>query len=323
MSEAHSGVAIIAMDIDDLLTSMEVRDLRSKADQLDPVHHSEKHFFTVKFEHRKRPYEVENVLVPGCIEFFQFLFDQEDVRPAFFSSGIRARNLELGRIVVELAIEAGGSLAWRDRYDVYSREDCFDTERLQHYVTKEEQRKFQPPDFFGNLKKDLRMIHHGRDAYHELYNRTLRDLSVLLPDPVKDAEILTNIILLEEDPSYLFPGQEKNLLLCPTYQHPYPCLVNYRGEDTPIDDPDSWRETFKGANPLFYAAGVLEHALARRRAEGRSLPEILWEEQGHLWFDRERYKERYPTPFFTQGRKVLRRYNAELNFAVAGGKAVP
>ncbi|VFN04633.1 MAG: hypothetical protein BECKG1743F_GA0114225_109621, partial [Candidatus Kentron sp. G] len=322
MSEFHSGAVVIAIDIDDLLTSMEVRDLR-KACRLDPVHHSEKHFFTVGFERYGRPYEIENVLVPGCIEFFRFLFGQKDVRPAFFSSGVRGRNLELGRIVVDLAIGAGGSPAWRDRYDVYSREDCFDTNRLQHHVTDEERRRFQPPDFFGNYKKDLRMIHHGREAYHDLYNRTLRDPGVLAPDPARDAEILTNVILLEEDPSYLFPGQEKNLLLCPTYQHPYPCLVNYQGEDTPIDDPDSWHNTFKCANPLFYAAGVLEHALARRRAEGRSLPEILWEEQGHLWFDRERYKEHYPVHFFTQGRDVLRRYNPELNFAVAGERAVP
>ena len=319
MSEAHSGITTIVMDIDDLLTSMEVRSLRSR-DGLDPVHHGERHFITVKFEHGGRSYEVENVLVPGCVELFQFLFGQENVRPAFFSSGVRERNLELARIVVQMAADAGGSSAWLDRYEVYSREDCFDTERLQHSLTEEERRSFQPPDFFGSYKKDLRMIYHGREAYHELCNRTLQDASVLLPDRAKDETILANIVLVEEDSSYLFPGQEKNFLLCPTYQHPYPCLVNYPGEDTPADDPDSWRDDFKRANTLFYAAGVLNRAFARCRSEGLSLPEILWQEQGHLWFDRERYKERYPVHFFTEGRDVLRRYNPELNFAVAGKK---
>lgn len=315
MPDFDTRPTIIAMDIDDMLTTMEVRDLRGRG-CLDPVHHAEGHFFTVRFEHNGRPYGIEYVLTPGCIELFRFLFAHEGVRPAFFSSGIQARNLALGKIVVQKAVEAGGSPEWLERYDVYSREDCFDTDRLHHHLKDEERRKFQPPEHFGNYKKDLRMIHYGREAYHELCLQTLQDPNVLLPDPEKDARMLRNIILAEEDSSYLFPGQEKNLLLCPTYRHPYPRLINYQGEDTPDDDPKSFRDTFKCANTLFYAAGVLDCAFARQRSEGLSLPEILWQEQGSLWYDPDRHKERYPTHFFTEGREVLRRYNPEINFAV-------
>jgi len=305
---------VIAMDTDDLLTSMEVGSLR-KRDWLDPVHHADHLFFTVEFEYNGVPYEVENVLTPGCLELLCFLFDHERVRPAFFSAGVRSRNLDLADKVVQLAIDAGGDPQWKGRYDVYSREDCFDTERLGRRLDREICRQFQPEHYFGNLKKDLRMIHYGRDAYHNMFLETLDDPSVLLPDPEKDEAILENLILVEEDSSYLFPGQEKNMLLCPTYQHPYPYAVNYEGGDVPPPDRDSLMDPFKPANTLFYAAGVLDRVFAL--SDQMPLPEALWREQGHLWIDPQRYKERCPLQFYARGREVLRRYNPRLNFVVA------
>ena len=290
---------IIAMDIDDLLTSMEVRSLR-KRDWLDPVHHADHLFFTVKFEYNGVPYDVENVLTPGCLEFLCFLFDHERVRPAFFSAGVRARNLDLAERVVQLAIDAGGDPQWKQRYDVYSREDCFDTERLGRRQDREICDQFQPPRYFGNLKKDLRMIHYGREAYHKMFLETLDDPSVLLPNPEKDEAILANLILVEEDSSYLFPGQEKNVLLSPTYQHPYPYAVNYEGDDVPEPPAqDSWKDRFKPANTMFYAAGVLDRVF--ELSDSMTLPEALWREQGRLWVDPDRYRERYPLHFYARG----------------------
>ncbi len=318
MQNHTNSPIIIAMDIDDFLTSMKTKDLCEK-NWLDPVHHNENHFISVEFKYNDQYYQVEHVLTPGCIEFFRFLFEHEYIRPAFFSSGIRARNLDLAKKVVQTAIDAGGDPTWMNRYDVYSREDCFDTEGLSHHMDREIGIKFQPEHFFGNYKKDLRMIYFGRQKYHELYRHTLKDPSVLLPDHETDEKLLENLVLVEEDPSYLFPGQEKNMLLCPTYHHPYPYTINHRGEDTPYD-PDDWMDKFKSSNTIFYAAGVLSHTFERHFSDGLPIPEILWQEQGYLWVDRNRYREHYPIHFFTKGRDTLRKYNPELNFAVTSNE---
>ena len=167
----------IALDIDDMLTTMEVRTLREQG-PLDPVHHRPEAFLTVKFMHDDREYEIENLLVPGCLEF----------------------------------------------------------------------------------------------------------------------------------------------LLSPMYQHPNGGVKNYDRMDMPRIDPKDWSSHFKNANTLFYAAGVLQHAMDRHRGEGLSLPEAVWQAQGELWIDREARDERFPLQFFAEGRDVLRQYNPDLNFAVSAAE---
>ncbi|MBF0240350.1 MAG: hypothetical protein HQM12_21805 [SAR324 cluster bacterium] len=314
----HTDPIIIALDIDDFLTHHESKSLRER-DWRDPVHHHEDHFIRVEFPYRDHLVQVEHVLTPACLEFFRFLFEHETIRVAFFSSGIRERNLDLAQKIVRKVMGKGGDSTWIQRYDVYSREDCFDTERLRFRVEEKIMNQFQPKHFMGNLKKDLRMISWGREKYQELYQQTFQDPWVLLPDPEKDKNLLTNLILIEEDPSYLFPGQEKHLLLSPTYNLPYPYLINYQKEDTPYV-PDDWRNQFKSFNTIFYAAGLLNHILERHVSEGISLPEILWQAQRDFWLDPTNYKGRYPLHFFTQGREILRKYNPSLNFAVASSK---
>ncbi len=310
----------VAIDIDDFLTSMDVSSLRCQA-LLDPVHHGEQAFVTIHFLFNESEYDMDYVLVPGCIPFFQFLFGQPGVRPAFFSAGARARNLVLGERIVQMAVAAGGDPTWLERYDVFSREDGFDTEALPDIRARSDS-PYQPPDYFGNLKKDLRMIHYGREVYHGLFERVRRGEPVLLPDPEKDKPLLENAIMIEEDSSYLFAGQQRNMLLCPTYRHPYPRLVNYPQEDTPVADKTDYRDHFKNTNTIFYAAGVMQHLFERLASGATSIPDILWEAQGHLWESRSLpYENRFPLHFFTEGRAVLRQYNPALNFAVAAPAA--
>ena len=153
-------------------------------------------------------------------------------------------------MIVHQAVDLAGDSSWLDRYDVYSREDCFDTEALRHY-NQGIQNKFQPEDYFGNYKKDLRMIYYGREKYRELQQKTLHeDPSILLPNPEKDAEMLKNIVMVEEDSSYLFPGQEKNMLLCPTFfTQPYPYGVNYNQDDLPPENKERFIDDFKNTIP--------------------------------------------------------------------------
>ena len=306
---------VIAMDIDDFITTMEIKQICENG-ELDPVHLRKELFINVKFKHRDTDYEVANLLTPGCIEFLRFLFEKEYIRPAFFSAGIRTRNLDLGKQIVELLINSGGDPEWINRYDIYSQEDCLDTDRSHPSSDRDFFRKFQPKNFFGNYKKDLRVIYYGRETYHKMVKKMLQDHDTLAPDPEKDSKLLQNIILVEEDSSYLLQGQEKNMLLCPTHNHPYPFPVNYQKEDTPVD-PENTFNVFKSANTIFYAAGILNQTFKRYFSEDKSILEILWEEQGPFWFE-GKYDDRFPVSFFTQGREVLRKYNPKLNFAVAG-----
>lgn len=111
------------------------------------------------------------------------------------------------------------------------------------------------------------------------------------------------------------------MLLCPTYQHPYPYAVNYQGEDIPEQPDQNFRmDSFKAANTVFYAAGVLDRVF-ELISEGMAIPDALWQEQGHLWADPKRYEERHPLHFFARGRDILRQYNPKLNFAVRSKNA--
>ncbi|MBF0451465.1 MAG: hypothetical protein HQK75_12240 [Candidatus Magnetomorum sp.] len=318
MKNTDNNPIIIVMDIDDFITTMDIDELRKK-NRLDPVHHRKDNFIQLSFTHHQQNYDVENLLTPGCSEFLRFLFEHENVRLGFFSAGLHMRNIHLAQKIVQMLIDTGGNPNWINRYDVYSREDCFDTTRFHNILDNEISKKFQPKNFFGNYKKDIRMIYYGRETYQQMYRQTFKDPDVLLPNKEKDEQILKNIILIEEDSSYLFPGQEKNFLLCPTYHHPYPYPINYQGEDTPYN-PDDWHSRFKESNTIFYATGVLNRAFERHASEGLPIPEILWQEQGILWTDGDRHEEHYPIQFFTEGREILRKYNNELNFAVASSE---
>ncbi|MDZ7762646.1 MAG: hypothetical protein U5L00_20655 [Desulfovermiculus sp.] len=61
-----------------------------------------------------------------------------------------------------------------NRYDVSSREDCFDAQLLDIHLDREIRDKFQPKHFFGNYKKDLRVIYYGLKNIMTCLNKPLR-----------------------------------------------------------------------------------------------------------------------------------------------------
>jgi hypothetical protein len=304
----NKEIITVAMDIDDFLTTMDIKHLKEQ-DHLDPLHYKQEYFINITFDYQQQEHSVVNLLTPGCADFLRFLFDHENVRPAFFSAGLRVRNVVLASQIVQMLVDTGGDPGWMDRYEVYSREDCLDTTYIR------EGKEFQPKNFFGNYKKDLRMIYYGREKYREKKG----DLKSLHPNKERDDEILKNIILIEEDSSYLFPGQEKNMLLSPSFFHPDPTAINYQEEEIPDDYDDTFR-SFKSDNTIFYAAGVMNRTLERFVSEDLTVPEILWEEQGAIWYEPDDYKKRFPIHFFKEGRAALRKYNPDLNFIVRLGK---
>ena len=330
----------ICLDIDDMLTTMELRSIRGESYseksifEPDPLHHADDRFFTLSFEHDERHYDVDYYLVPGCIEFLVSLLAHDDVRPAFFSAGVHSRNVAMGEKLMEMVVATkGGDPAWMDRYLVYSREDAFDTERFHHSnISKIFQPKFLC--FRGNYKKDLRVVEIGRERYRELFSDTViahwdyekdkesKDkefLPPLRPDEEKDAPLLANVLLVEEDPSYMFGGQEKNMLKCPTFSA-RSNIICHNKEDIEINT-DHWRSKgdFEGLNTLFYGAGLLDHVLNCAKTEDLPLPEILWREQVEkqdIITGNERLSWNYPMEYFMRGREILRRTTPQMNFAV-------
>jgi hypothetical protein len=331
----------ICLDIDDLLTTMDLRDIRGEDDsgkssfEPDPLHHATDRFFTLSFEYNDRQYEVDYYLVPGSIEFLASLLAHDDVRPAFFSAGVHSRNLAMGKKLMEMVVAGkGGDPAWMDRYLVYSREDAFDTERFHDFDAS---KLFQPEllAFRGNYKKDLRVVEMGRERYRELFSDTLiahweyskdKDnqnkefIAPLLPDKGKDAPLLAEVLLIEEDPSYMFRGQEKNMLKCPTFRS-QPDIICHNKEEISINSEGHWRalQDFQNINTLFYGAGLLDHVLNCAKTENLPLPEILWREQVEkhdIVIKGERVTWNYPMEYFLRGRDILRRYTPQMNFAV-------
>ena len=328
----------ICLDIDDLLTTMDLRAIRGEDHrekstfEPDPLHQSPDRFFTLHFEHDGRNYDVDYYIVPGCLEFLASILVHDDVRPAFFSAGVHSRNVAMGKKLMEMVVgRKGGDPAWMDRYLVFSREDAFDTERFHDSRCTQ---MYQPEllCYFGNYKKDLRVVELGGELYRKLYSETLsahwavkhgevfQGDTPLAANAEKDEPLLANVLLMEEDHSYMFRGQEKNMLKCPTF-HAQSGIICHDKEDITLKE-DKWggrRRDFEGLNTLFYGAGLLDHVLACAKAENLSLPKILWREQVEKYDivkKGERVLWNYPMEYFLRGRDVLRRFTPQINFAV-------
>lgn len=121
----------------------------------------------------------------GFIELFKALHKREDVRISFFSSGRDIRNVDFVKDLMTTALGEEAYLAVKDRIGVFSRKNCMifpnDEQRRDHEI-------YGTPH--GNQKKDL---------------------SVCL----EKGESLENTILIEDNSSYIAPGQAKNVFVVP------------------------------------------------------------------------------------------------------------
>lgn len=120
-------------------------------------------------------------IVPGVIELMKLLFQMEHVTVSFFSAGVSERNEVFVKELLSLALG-------KERYDqiaskvrILSRDDM--------------------------VRGD-----EGPKSMHGLGHGTYKkDLSVFL----KEADVLQNAVLIEDDYSYVAFGQEKNVLTLP------------------------------------------------------------------------------------------------------------
>lgn len=299
---------IIAFDIDDLLSCS---DESAVKDYGDPVHAGDEQHVDITFPARKSMVTARHLLTPACLEILQWLLERPDLEIVLFSSGIQSRNEAFAVAVMDRLIARGLSESCRRRFRVYSRNHCFETER----VDESWRDRFQPPYFTGCLKKDCRCLVMAEDAYLQLLTQAYADGQALLPDPRRDAAMLANVILVEEDPSYLFPGQEENMLWTQTYWHPWRGIAHAENDELP--EPGSAEaRSFMQRNTLFWVAGILQRCFQRRANEGGSLREALPNVQPSV-LERVPLEQRFRLEPHREGRDLLRRYRPALNYAIA------
>jgi hypothetical protein len=174
--------------------------------------------------------EKEHQVLPGVIELIQLLFSKDYINLAFFSSGRKERNAEF---VKELLIRSLG----KDKYlevepsiIILSREDLTPGDGNQA------SQMYQNFGLcWGNNKKDITKA-LGKDGS------------------------LANAIFIDDDPTYIYYGQEKNFLRSPCGNVAYYDALKKMTPDTEFYEHRS-DELFFKLNTVFYIAGVLSDCI--------------------------------------------------------------
>lgn len=162
---------------------------------------------------------VLQVLHPGAIEYVKWLHHELGARISFFSSGIEERNTPFAKEFLSLALGTVEYGRIKDSVSVYSRGDLISsTETLK---------RIQVQNFggwmYGNYKKDLKVT-------------------------LKNGGDLTHTILVDDDKSYICPGQETNSLIASSISS----LYNFKSRGI---------EDLLRLNNIFYITGILKNAL--------------------------------------------------------------
>ena len=200
--------------------------------------------------------EHNHFLLPGCIEFMRFLADLPGVTIHFCSSGRRIRNIEFVPKLLDLAWNDVKYDALREKVQIKSREDIEYTYRKDEYS----------PDidhFYGNLKKDLRVL----------------DLS---PSAFKNA------ILFDDDISYVTRAQQFNFIHVPTWMPSISWECLKKVTDISQVSPEALKRGFNG---LFFASGFLLTILEEVASQNSTIQKVI--KRLHYKPDPEAYRENY------------------------------
>lgn len=124
-------------------------------------------------------------IFPGVIEFLQLLFQDKDLKVSFFSSGIKRRNDIFVENLLRLALG-------EDRYETVKKDVLILSRNDLISIGEEEEEK-----------------------EHALYGRRPGNNQKDLLKVLQEGELLENVILIDDDPSYAACGQVKNMLYVP------------------------------------------------------------------------------------------------------------
>ena len=207
----------------------------------------------------------------------------------FFSSGAAERNEDIIPKMLERVLECDPTEYIRENVKIFSRHDTIDTNTIAY----EERKKYQPVGMYGQNKKDLTVV--------------------------VTSEELKYTLLIDDDPSYIISGQEKNLL-----------KVNGRSAANDLYDViklslyqklspkmTHLHDSFYSINKLFYATGVLKDLRDTYSRVDRDLIDIMWDAHGFKYDKKgECYKMLKRIELYQSGLEVLQGINSEAGFLV-------
>lgn len=191
-------------------------------------------------------------LYNGWKELIKYVMELSDNDLIFFSSGAKERNEDIIPKMLERVLERDPTEYMRNNVKIFSREHTIDTTEMS-YAEKE---KFQPKGMWGQKKKDLTVA--------------------------VGSEKLKYTLLIDDDETYIIPGQEKNLLRIDgksAVYNLYNCIKISQDQKILLENIPQY-ESFRTFNKLFYAAGVLRDVCDTYSKVDRDLVDIMWEDHG-------------------------------------------
>lgn len=235
--------------------------------------------------------EQEHQVFVGVVELLKFVFSKPYIRVAFFSSGAKVRNDMFVEKLLTLALGEEVYREVRHSVRVLSKEDCTEENResssrmLRRYGIDS-----------GNLNKDIR--------------------KALEPDAS-----LQHAILIDDDRTFTYEGQEKNILVSPwgrsdSLNYLKKLVIN-NGEFL----EDELKERFSRHNSAFFVAGMLDECIKIHEAGGE-LTQFLFDAHykkstRDLFAYQPKYQSELNVNYYEQGLACLRNINPQLEFVTA------
>ncbi|MEO8964311.1 MAG: hypothetical protein ABI370_06540 [Gammaproteobacteria bacterium] len=219
------------------------------------------------------------VLHAGSVEFAKWLHHVLGARISFFSSGIEARNKLFVQEYLSHALGKEEYTCIKHRVLIKSRGDMKAITEIQRNA----QKSFGIRS--GNLKKDLEVT-------------------------LKDTENLTLTVFVDDDPCYIYPGQEKNSLIA---NSTYSTGCFHFKETGGLDE-------LLRLNNIFYIVGILKCALdMTQKGEDflNNLFKLQFESKDIFTYEPISSLSRNRLQYYHDGLKELQKINPHLEFCGA------
>lgn len=258
-------------------------------------------------------------LYNGWKELIKYVMElTENNKLIFFSNGTKERNEDIITQMFEKILERDATDYVRDNVTILSKEHTIDTTKISSGDDVEKEKNFQPKGMYGQKKKDLMVA-------------------------VGSKEKLKYTLLIDDDETYIIPGQEKNLLringqsatnnLC-DLRYTIKKIIMPHGDDDQnkqkqkiLPENISNYDSFLTLNKLFYAAGVLKNVYDMYSRVDRNLIDILWEDHGfkvdghndQLLFQSYELLKRFE--LYQSGLEVLREISNDVGFLISSSSS--
>lgn len=230
----------------------------------------------------------EHQVMPGSLELLRWLLSKPYIKIAFFSSGAKERNDEFVHKLLTLALgeESAGKILTSTR--ILSRQDLTPG---QNESANQMDQLYGPSR--GNNKKDITKALDGSSD-------------------------LARSILIDDDGSYINPGQERNFLLSPNGKSDELSYFSRIYQDKEEYDGCAIAESFWNYNTIFYLAGVLRDCLEIHESGGSVTDHLFaWhfeKSDNRLFGYKPRYSQLKDMVRYQRGLEVMRDVNPSLNF---------